>query len=213
MTMREAPPRRFNGQTYEEACEWFVLFRAGEVDDQGRREFDLWLRRSPECVRAYLETAAIWNEAPNLDPAGRWDADSLIAAAGKGDVIDFIPPSARDAGASVEASPRRFKRRRWAVAAAVVLRVAIPAFLIISRSGVSRFETSTGEQRFLTLSDGSIELTSGATESRTVSSSSTTGTKFSSTPKFFHCTVMLLLTPLETWGTGTGNWPPARKLA
>jgi transmembrane sensor len=151
--MREVPTRRFNGQTYEEACEWFVQFRAGEADTQARREFDLWLRRSPECVRAYLEISAIWTEAPKLDADGRWDLDSLIAAAAKGDVIDLPHSRSRECGAAPDPRPRR--HMRWLAAAGVALCVAISAVIIIERSRATTFETTTGEQRFLTLSDGS----------------------------------------------------------
>jgi transmembrane sensor len=150
--MREAPTRRLNAQTYEEACEWFVQFRAGEADEQARREFDLWLRRSPECVRAYLEAAAIWSEAPNLDPERRWDVESLIAAAGKGDVIDLARSRA---GASLDPVPRPRRHMRWVAAAGVALCAAISAVIVIERSRAATFETSTGEQRFLTLADGS----------------------------------------------------------
>jgi ferric-dicitrate binding protein FerR (iron transport regulator) len=151
--MREVPTRRFNGQTYEEACEWFVQFRAGEADAQARREFDLWLRRSPECVRAYLEISAIWSEAPRLDPGRRWDLDSLIAAAAKGDVIDLPHSRSGESGADPHPQPRRHMRRL--AAACVVLCVGISAVIIIERLRAPMFETTTGEQRFLTLTDGS----------------------------------------------------------
>ncbi len=42
----------FNGQIYEEACEWFVSCRGGDLDGSARREFDLWLRKSPEHLSA-----------------------------------------------------------------------------------------------------------------------------------------------------------------
>jgi ferric-dicitrate binding protein FerR (iron transport regulator) len=151
--MREAPPRLFNGQTYEEACEWFVQFRAGEADAQARREFDLWLRRSPDCVRAYLEISAIWSEAPKLDSVGRWDLDSLISAAAKGDVIDLPHSRSRESVADPGSRPRR--QMRWLAAAGVALCVSISAVVIIERSRAPTFETTTGEQRFLTLTDGS----------------------------------------------------------
>jgi transmembrane sensor len=151
--MRDVSTSRFNGQTYEEACEWFVQFRAGEADAQARREFDLWLRRSPECVRAYLEISAIWSEAPKLDPGGRWNLDSLIAAAAEGDVIDLPYSRSRESGA--DADPRPQRPMRWLAAAGVALCVAISAVIIIERSRATTFETTTGEQRFLTLADGS----------------------------------------------------------
>jgi transmembrane sensor len=69
---------KMNNQIYEEACTWFVECRAGDLDDAGRREFDRWLRKSPEHLSAYIEIAAIWNEGPLLDPEGKWSADALI---------------------------------------------------------------------------------------------------------------------------------------
>jgi transmembrane sensor len=150
--MRELPTRRFNGQTYEEACEWFVQFRASEADAQARREFDQWLRRSPECVKAYLEISAIWSEAPKLDSGGRWDIDSLIAAASQADVIDLQPRSVEpEAGPDQRPGPRM----RWLAVAGVALCFAMATVLIIERSPTTTFETTTGEQRFLTLTDGS----------------------------------------------------------
>jgi transmembrane sensor len=151
--VREVHSRRFNEQTYEEACEWLVQFRSGEANEQARREFDLWLRRSPECVRAYLEISAIWSEAPRLDPGGRWDLDSLIAAPAKGDVIDLPHYRSRESRADPDLSKRR--HLSWLAAAGVAICVAIPAFMIIEQSRATTFETTTGEQRFFTLTDGS----------------------------------------------------------
>jgi transmembrane sensor len=77
---RHARPK-MNTQIYEEACAWFVESRAGDLDDSGRREFDRWLRKSPEHLSAYLEIAAIWNEGPSLDPSAKWITDTLIEQA------------------------------------------------------------------------------------------------------------------------------------
>jgi transmembrane sensor len=78
----ERPVRsKFNTQIYEEACEWLIECRAGDLDSAARAEFDRWLRKSPEHHSAYLEIAAIWNEGPALDPANRWSPDELLAQA------------------------------------------------------------------------------------------------------------------------------------
>jgi len=69
---------KMNTQIYEEACAWFVECRAGDLDDSGRREFDRWLRKSPEHLSSYIEIAAIWNEGSLLEPDGKWSADMLI---------------------------------------------------------------------------------------------------------------------------------------
>jgi transmembrane sensor len=72
---------RFNMQIYEEACEWFIECRAGDLGDASRSELDRWLRMSPEHLSAYLEIAAIWSEGPSLDPSNKWDLDALISQA------------------------------------------------------------------------------------------------------------------------------------
>ena len=86
----ERPVRaNLNTQIYEEACEWFIECRAGDLDDAARTEFDRWLRKSPEHQGAYLEIAAIWNEGSTLDPSNRWALDTLIdqAAEDPGNVV------------------------------------------------------------------------------------------------------------------------------
>src|SRR5688500_18936296 len=70
-----------NAQIYEEACEWFVEFRGGQLDAARRRALAAWLRKSPEQLRAYLEIAAIWKDGPSLDPTGKWDEATLVAQA------------------------------------------------------------------------------------------------------------------------------------
>jgi transmembrane sensor len=90
---------KMNTQIYEEACAWFVECRAGDLDDSGRREFDRWLRKSPEHLSSYIEIAAIWNEGPLLDPDSKWTADTLIQhalSAGDDNVVSL-------SGAAVEA--------------------------------------------------------------------------------------------------------------
>jgi transmembrane sensor len=108
----ERPVRaNFNAQIYEEACEWFIECRAGDLDDAARAEFDRWLRKSPEHQSAYLEIAAIWNEGPTLDPANRWDLNTLIAQAAEDPdnvvALDRTPRSTSNAPATIP--PRRLE--------------------------------------------------------------------------------------------------------
>ena len=72
---------KLNQQIYQEASEWFVECRAGDLEAKTRQAFDSWLRKSPEHLKAYLELSAIWNDGPSLDPDGRFDQDTLIAEA------------------------------------------------------------------------------------------------------------------------------------
>jgi hypothetical protein len=100
---------KMNTQIYEEGCAWFVESRAGELDESCRRDFDGWLRKSPEHLSSYLEIAAIWNEGPALDPQSKWSADRLIQYALSAGDDNILPlpsatlPAINPLGAAVQA--------------------------------------------------------------------------------------------------------------
>lgn len=158
-----------NTQIYEEACDWFVEFRGGDVDADARRTFDLWARKSPEHLAAYLEIAAIWNEGPSLDPKAKWSADMLIAEAAldRENVVALprqsIGESARAIAGSVSVEEVRHRKLRRFLAAASFAVVALVAgsFIWLHYFQASTYATATGEQRSIALVDGSvIELNS-----------------------------------------------------
>jgi transmembrane sensor len=162
----ERPKVKLNTQIYDEASAWFVECRSGDLDESGRREFDTWLRKSPEHVSAYLEVAAIWSEGPDLDPSRKWDADSLIAAAQKDpeNVVSLQPgaavPELRDSVPSLRSTAgiqrSRAPRRRLFALAASVSGIGVLGGLwawVALTSGV--YSTAVGEQRSIELADGS----------------------------------------------------------
>jgi len=170
----ERPVRaKFNTQIYEEACEWFIECRSGDLDAASQAEFDRWLRNSPEHQSAYLEIAAIWNEGPTLDPANRWDLDTLTAqaAADTGNVVALQRPAglATDpprlvgdgtaTSSPTSAAPVVRRRNLVAIAASILLvATGFAAYVLIPRDVYS---TTLGEQRSLALHDGStIQLNS-----------------------------------------------------
>jgi transmembrane sensor len=187
----ERPARsKMNTQIYEEACTWFVESRAGDLDDTGRREFDRWLRKSPEHLSAYLEIAAIWNEAPSLDPQSKWTADMLIELAREtsdDNVIALVPGAALPTASPVSAEdsssvcgpaqgvapverPRSppsstharewFRRWRRVAIAASVLAIVGGALAMLELSAPI-YSTTLGEQRSIQFEDGStVELNS-----------------------------------------------------
>ena len=67
-----------NHQISEEAAEWLVEFRTGPVSTGVRKEFDAWVRASPEHLRAFIEMALLWRESGALDPQRRLDVEELI---------------------------------------------------------------------------------------------------------------------------------------
>ncbi len=162
--------RYSNGKTHAavvaEASEWFIDFRAGDVNGEARLRFIEWLRRSPEHIQAYLEVSGVWSELPGSDPEGRFDIASLIASArNESDVIPLSRVSARPPPVPPAAEPRAFRRlpRRpvLAVAALALLASITALFLVINRDTARSYATGIGEQRTIQLMDGStVELNS-----------------------------------------------------
>src|SRR6266853_3710597 len=163
----QRPRTKLNTQIYEEASTWFVESRAGDLDEAGRREFDAWLRKSPEHLSAYLEVAAIGNEGPGLDPAGKWDADTLIAEAAKDPdkvvtltgtsavpgLEDSVPPP--QAIASPPPSSLGWGRGPVALAASFAALATLAGAWAWLELFSSFYSTRVGEQRSIELSDGS----------------------------------------------------------
>jgi transmembrane sensor len=171
---------KLNTQIYEEACAWFIDSRAGDLDEAARYEFDCWLRKSPEHLSAYLELAAIWNEAPQLDPEGKFDCDTLIAQAAmdRDNVVELTnsrsaessradiaaraaPDSSLNAAEPAQVpAPNQQRRRvrgwRFAAIAASLAFIAISAILYLQTFRAPMYGAAIGEQRSLTLADGSI---------------------------------------------------------
>lgn len=157
-----------NAQIESEAADWLVEFQTGTPNLRTRERFRCWLRGSPEHVRAYIELAALWEDARLYDSDRTIDIEALIAEAptesnvisigkpGPGPRIsqsgsDDLPPGAY----RVPAVNGRFK---WAVAAAFVA-ATIAGFLAISAYRPLEYATGIGEQRTVRLADGSsVEL-------------------------------------------------------
>jgi transmembrane sensor len=149
---RKARPK-LNTQIYEEACDWFVEFRDGAPNANVRREFDVWVRKSPEHLAAYLEIAAIWTEGPALDPEQIWPAETLIARAA--DESDNVVQLEQSSAAQI--TPRAGKSRFLAVAAVLAV-ISLTAGVLgwMQFLRVATYTTATGEQRSIVLADGSI---------------------------------------------------------
>ena len=163
---------KINTQIYEEACEWFIDCRAGDLDNAARHAFDSWLRKSPEHLSAYLELAAIWNEGPSLDPQGKFDRDTLItqAALDRDSVVEFSNSRNGSEASRHDAAPRaaqphnelrRIRRRRFAALAASIIVLAVATAICLQMLRPPAYATAIGEQRSLVLEDGStVELNS-----------------------------------------------------
>jgi transmembrane sensor len=151
-----------NRQIYEEASEWIVELRAGDVDHGARERLDAWLRTSPQHIQAFLELAGLWEECSDPDLDQRNSKELLMARAR--DSINIIalesatPPQAplqSPLAETREAETRISRRVAWrpALAASIIsCAIAFGTYLYIQH-GI--YATGVGEQRTVALEDGS----------------------------------------------------------
>jgi len=139
-----------NRQINEEAAHWFVEFRTGDIDAAGRRNFDTWVRTSPEHLRAFIEIAALWGHSGELGRHGPFSLEELIASARK--ETNVVPLSRTSAS---EDALKGRQRGFWLAAAAAALLVigSIVAGSLLSQRRT--YSAEVGERRSLRLADGS----------------------------------------------------------
>jgi transmembrane sensor len=151
-----------NTQIFEQASDWIVKHREGDLDESQRRAFDAWLRLSPEHVRAYLEVSSIWEDAGSLDPAWNASADELIARARAADNVASLGATRSSEVPDLSAAPHRIEAEvgvrdyspRILLAASVAI-LCLGAAVLTWLNRDPRYSTGVGEQRSITLSDGS----------------------------------------------------------
>jgi transmembrane sensor len=146
---KKAP--RPNQQILEEASTWFVTFRSAAGGPHAREDFHDWLKRSPEHIRAYLEIAAVYADIPAPEP-GSSPADLIARAKSSPDsnVVALSTPPARRESPSQTTTSYALR----AVAAMLMVAILVTGAWLYSERNT--YETTVGEQRALTLPDGSI---------------------------------------------------------
>lgn len=154
------PAAKVNAQIREESAAWFVEFSEGDVSLESREAFALWLKASPEHVRAYLQVSATFNDLGRLGRRQTEDRQALIERAlSESNVVSLSGSGAagfeaQSVNAGVVARKRfRWSRMGWATAAAVAASLVV-GFWLTLHSG--SYATGIGEQRMVTLADGSI---------------------------------------------------------
>ena len=138
---RGTPP-----QIVDEAARWFVMMREPDVMQDDRTAFADWMRASPAHVGAYLEVARLWSDAARID--------SDISAMPEVDQ----PTNVTQLTVHREASPRpqRSTKSYRVLLAACIAGVCILAGGIAwYANSAPTYVTHIGEQRVITLEDGS----------------------------------------------------------
>jgi transmembrane sensor len=149
---------RPNHQILEEASTWFAAFRSQELAATARQEFQEWLKRSPEHISAYLQIASIYADLPAPED-GRTPPELIERAKASADInVHSLNPARRPQAVQPTWLSRLFSDRwvlvsRITVAASVLMFAGVGGWLYLDRN---TYRTDIGEQRSITLSDGSI---------------------------------------------------------
>lgn len=142
---------RPNQQIMEEASAWFVTFRGQDPDGNAGRDFHDWLKRSPEHIRAYLEIAAIYADIP-APAQGRTPVELIDRAKASSD-LNVIALNLDPADKQRSPRPQRHLATRVMLAASILICVFVGTWSYIERN---TYRTGIGEQRSITMEDGSI---------------------------------------------------------
>lgn len=161
-------PHAIAPQISQAAAEWFVIMREPAVAEADRTAFAAWLQASPVHVRAYLEVTSLWGDVAQLDPALPVEVDVDEVA---GNVL-HLPPTLPARGSAVPADggmPLRPRRGRLLLSAAacLVLLAGLAGMLMWWQAQQTpTYITDIGEQRVITLEDGSIVRLNARSEVR-----------------------------------------------
>lgn len=151
-----------NRQIIQEAAEWFVEINTDTPDLATRKQFDDWLRASPEHVRAYLEVLPVWEDGANLPLDASMTPQQLLAQAQQASNVVHLQSATPQRSESQSESTTARKYFRPALAASLVAAV-VGAVTLWGYQTVRYpiYATAVGEQRSLLLADNStIELNS-----------------------------------------------------
>jgi transmembrane sensor len=152
--MRDQNPDNRRATT---ASDWMAELGSGELAPAQKAALADWLRESPRNVREFLELTLLEQDLRESAPS-RQQLDEWVAAARAMKPIPIA--TGRDAAASSavrardEQKPIRNRIRSWSLAASVALVVMVSAAYLRWQEG--RYATDLGEQRILTLADGSV---------------------------------------------------------
>lgn len=164
-------PHAIAPQISQAAAEWFIVMREPVVSEADRTAFAAWLQASPVHVRAYLDVARLWGDAAQLDPELPVAEDFELA---KSNVLPMrettqsrMDAAVIDEGRAPAMPRRRARGRLHAAAASIVLLAGLAGAIVWWQDHQSpTYATEVGEQRVLTLEDGSIVRLNSRSEVR-----------------------------------------------
>jgi transmembrane sensor len=152
-------------QIAAEAADWFARLQEPAQQPALREDFALWLLSSPTHVDEFLAITRVWGDL-DLASGDIYSVESLVAAArtdpdntnvvplDESRPVGFHTASPQPAAAPPMRRPRAVLRT--AACVAVLALGGLAFFAMHTWRGPSHIRTAIGEQRALTLADGSI---------------------------------------------------------
>jgi len=135
--MSEVVKLRTRADIEEEAAAWIWRMDCAVGAAGDRQAFEAWLRQDVRHRRAAAELSAVWNGLDALAQAKRDEKIATFANAAK-------------------PAFRRGTRRWWLAAAATLAAIAVGALWLRQGRELQTLATAVGQQRNVTLADGSI---------------------------------------------------------
>ena len=135
--MSEIVKLRTRADIDEEAAAWIWRMDSTVVAAADRQAFDAWLRQDPRHRRAAEELSAVWGALDGLAEAKREEKIATFTQNVKRPLLQH---------------PRRW----WFAAAAMLAAVAVGAMWLERGGELQTWATAVGQQRNITLADGSI---------------------------------------------------------
>jgi len=128
---------RTRAEIEEQAAVWTWRLDSGPLSDTDSQGYEAWLRQDPRHRRAMEDLSKVWQALDGLAEAKRGEKIATFTA--------------------VQRRGVRSTRQRWWFAAAASILLAIGALIWLRQgSEVQTLSTAVGQQRNVTLADGSI---------------------------------------------------------
>lgn len=145
-------PTQLSSQILEQAARWFVEFRTDEVPPAVRLEFYRWLRASPQHIGAYLELARTYADLASAKAQlGPQVTEMLARPPGPAYLFRLRP----NVSLAPKGQRHRHGRPNLAVATLAVILAVTGVLAALAWHDRGIYATGIGEQRSITLSDGS----------------------------------------------------------
>jgi transmembrane sensor len=135
--MSEILKLRTRADIDEEAAAWIWRMDSAAVAVADRQAFDAWLRQDPRHRLAAAKLSAVWSALDGLTEAKREEKIGAFAE-------------------SAQLPLLHHPRRRWMAAVAMLAAVAVGAVWLQRGGELQILATAVGQQRNVTLADGSI---------------------------------------------------------